>query len=310
MTAPTSEPTPEPAPEPPSRRRSVLPYVWMLCGCFTFAWMGEFAHELGHTQHCDWRLIALARSSLVLGLAIGLTLAGRAPFVFWHTPILWVRSVAGSLSLVCTFYAFTCLRTPEVLTLTNTFPIWVALLSWPLLRVRPTGSVALAAVCGVAGIFLIQQASFDGAGLAFVLALLAAFCSAVAMLGLHRLTDLDARAIVVHFSGVATVLVVAVCLLGQLLGKPVPWEQMREREIALLLVGVGVTATVGQLFLTQAFRTGEPARVSVVGLTQIVFVLALDPLFGQSSFHPSTLAGIGLVLAPTAWVLVGRVGDP
>src|SRR3712207_4246764 len=115
----------------------------MLAGCFSFAWMGAFAHALG--SRCDWRLAALARGALVLAFAAGLARLAGARLVLPRPPVLWLRSLAGSVSLVCTFYAFTRLRTAEVLTLTNTFPIWVALLSWPLLRERPGASVWLAA---------------------------------------------------------------------------------------------------------------------------------------------------------------------
>jgi hypothetical protein len=41
-------------------------------------------------------------------------------------------SIAGSISLVCGFYAMTHYPVSEVLTLTNMFPLWVAVLSLPL----------------------------------------------------------------------------------------------------------------------------------------------------------------------------------
>jgi drug/metabolite transporter (DMT)-like permease len=192
-----------------------------------------------------------------------------------------------------------------VLTLTNTFPIWVALLSWPLLHERPSAATWVAAGCGVLGVFLIQQpggATSPEYRFAVPLALIAAFTSAVAMLGLHRLKGLDAWAIVVHFSGVSTAFV----LVSWLFGPVPPVEQVLDGRLALLLVGVGAAATVGQLCLTRAFTSGQPARVSVVGLAQIVFALALDALFVDLDFNPTRLAGIGLVVAPTAWMMAVR----
>src|SRR5205823_6390284 len=112
----------------------------------------------------------------------------------------------------------------------------------------------------------------------------------------------DSWAIVVHFSGVSTVFVLCAWLFG-----PAPRvEQVFDSRLALLLVGVGATATLGQLCLTRAFTLGEPARVSVVGLSQILFAMGLDVLFGNLSFHPARLAGIALVMAPTAWVMSAR----
>src|SRR5271154_43796 len=153
----------------------------MLCGCVSFAWMSKFASFLG--SNCDWRIIALARSFLAFSFAFTLARLSGARLVLCRPRILWLRSCAGSISLLCTFFALTCLPTSEVLTLTNTFPIWVALLSWPLLRVRPSISVWLAAGCGVLGVLLLQGPRFDtsaGGGLAGMLAMGAAFTSAVA----------------------------------------------------------------------------------------------------------------------------------
>ncbi|MBY0228093.1 MAG: EamA family transporter, partial [Gemmataceae bacterium] len=164
----------------------VAPYLWMIAGCFVFAWMGQFAHLLA--GRCDWRLVAMARASLACLFASCVVLATGRRLVVAGSPVLWMRSLAGSLSLLCTFFALANLRPGAVLALTNTFPIWVALLSWPLLGQVPGLGVWAAAACGVAGAFLIGSPQ-EGEGivsrLAVALALVASFSSAVAMLGLN-----------------------------------------------------------------------------------------------------------------------------
>ncbi len=69
---------------------------------------------------------------------------------------------------------------------------------------------------------------------------------------------------------------------------------------------MGVAATLGQVCVTMAFTSGPPARVSVAGLTQVVFALGLDLLFHGPVVQPLTLAGIALVMAPTAWMMADR----
>jgi drug/metabolite transporter (DMT)-like permease len=274
----------------------------MLCGCFFTAWMGQFAHLLKDV--CDWRVVALARSSVAFLLALGLARLSGAPLVFWRPSTLWIRGCASSLSLLCTFFALAQLPTSEVMTLTNTFPIWVALLSWPLLHVRPSLSVWLAAACGVGGVALIQSPHFETnpkASAAIMLSLTAALTSAIAMLGLHRIKGLHPLAIVVHYSGVATLFVLASCLIG---GLP-RLDGVGEAKPLFLLLGVAVSATLGQLCVTRAFTSGPPAPISVVGLMQIVFALGLDVLFEGPHVPFLTLAGIALVLAPTAWMMAG-----
>src|SRR5262249_3574504 len=101
----------------------------MLLGSMAFAVMGTLAHALGSS--CDWRIIALARSSLALVFGAVLALTAGVQLVFLRPRTLWMRSIAGSFSLVGTFFALTRLPVSDVLTLTNMFPIWVAVLSWP-----------------------------------------------------------------------------------------------------------------------------------------------------------------------------------
>jgi len=275
----------------------------MLGGCFFTAWMGFFAHQL--KDSCDWRLVALARSSLAFALAFILARLSGAKLVFLRPYALWLRGCASSMSLLCTFFALAQLPTSEVMTLTNTLPIWVALLSWPLLRVRPSLSVWVASVCGVCGVALIQAPHFNAdikASSAVALSLTAALTSAVAMLGLHRLKGLHPWAVVVHYSGVSTLFVLA----SWAGGSPPDLGALGEKKTLLLLLAVGIAATLGQLCVTRAFTSGAPMRVSVVGLMQVVFALGLDLLFEGPNVQVVTLAGIGLVLAPTAWMMIDR----
>ena len=95
--------------------------------------------------------------ALAVVFSLLLTLAAGAKLVFWRPRALWVRSIAGSVSLVCTFYALPRLPISDVLTLTNVFPVWVALLSWPLLGEVPTKEAWIAIVCGVTGVVLVAQ---------------------------------------------------------------------------------------------------------------------------------------------------------
>jgi drug/metabolite transporter (DMT)-like permease len=270
----------------------------MLCGSVAFSLMGTMAHALASTY--DWQVIALVRSSFPLILMIALALGGGTRLVFLRPRSLWMRSIAGSMSMVCTFFALTRLPVSDVFTLTNVFPIWVALLSWPLLKERPSWQVWLAVACGVVGVVLVQQPHLAAGNFAALIALAGSFSTAVAMIGLHRLHDLDTRAIVAHFSGVAFVFCLTAFFLFE---RKATLSLHLDGGPLLLLLGVGITATVGQLFLTKAFAAGPPAKVSVVGLSQVVFALALDVLLFGHDCNPTTFVGMALVLAPTAWLL-------
>jgi drug/metabolite transporter (DMT)-like permease len=286
---------------------SVRPYVWMLSGCLSFAVMSTLAHALA--GRCDWQVIALARSGLAFAFATAFAVGAGARLVLWRPGTLWMRSLAGSVSMVCTFFALTRLPVSDVLTLTNTFPLWVALLSWPLLGEVPTGQVWVSILSGAVGVALIQQPHFAEGNWTTLLALVSSFFTAVAMIGLHRLHGLDVWAVVVHFSGVSTLFCGASLVLFD--RAPAGTEAWSTTTL-LMLLGVGGTATIGQMFLTRAFAAGPPARVSVVGLSQVVFAMILEALFTHESLSAAKLLGTVLVMAPTAWLLLQRqpVAEP
>jgi drug/metabolite transporter (DMT)-like permease len=270
----------------------------MLLACLAFAVMGTLAHALAGA--CDWQVIALARTAVALVVAALFARGAGVELVFLRPRALWMRSIAGSMSLVCTFYALTRLPVSHVLTLTNMFPIWVAVLSWPLLNELPGASVWLAVASGVSGVALVQQPHFAAGNLALLLALASSFFSAVAMIGLHRLQRLDVRAIVVHFSAVGLVFCLASFALFE---HTHDFATVLSGGTGLMLLGVGLSATAGQIWLTRAFAGGPPAKVAVVGLTQIVFALGFDVVFWGQQFDAATLGGIALIVFPTAWVM-------
>ncbi len=281
-------------------RSAVRPAIWMVSGAFTFALMGTLAHALG--TRCDWRLIALVRAAVMFLSMVLLARWAGVRLVFWTPRVLWVRSLAGSFSLVCSFYALTRLPVAEVLTLTSTYPIWIVLLSWWTLRQLPTTRDLIAVACGTVGVVLVEQPKPGQDQFAAIVALVSAVSSAVALLGLHRLRELDARAVVAHFAGVASVAAGAWLVgrgdLGALAG-----SITADRGTPWLLLGVGVTGTIGQFFLTKAYAAGVPSEVAVLALTQVVFAMVLDAAIWARTMPPVALAGSILILAPTAWIM-------
>ena len=265
-------------------RPAALPYIWMLCGAACFAVMTAFAAAL--KDECDWQWIAIARTGLAMIFAASLAVAGGAKLVFLRPGKLWLRSIAGSVSLVCSFYAITHHSASEVVTLFNMFPLWVAVLSWPLLGESPPLDVWPAVIIGLIGIALMQQPEFGGAQIAIAAAIFCSFTSAIALIGLHQLKEIDPRAIVAHFSAVALA-----CCIAALFLFPRSKPLVLDWQNGALLLGVGAFATVGQLFLTKAFAAGPPARVSVVGLTQVGFMMLLEMAFWQRSLRRADAGG-------------------
>lgn len=270
------------------------PAVWMIAGAFLFATMGTLTHALG--SRCDWLFIALSRAIFMLIATVSLAWTSGARLAVLRPKTLWIRSLAGSFSLVCNFYAMTRLPVADVLTLTNTHPLWIVVLTAVLWRRRPRSTEIVGIVVGLVGVALIQKPTMEGNRVAVFIALAGAFSTAAAMLGLHRLRDLDSKAIVAHFAGVATLIAGIWSIARRSQGTPLVFEP----ATIWLLLGVGVTGTLGQLFLTKAYASGAPTRVAVIGLSQVVFAVIFDVVVFKRVLTPFSLLGFALVLGPTA----------
>lgn len=273
----------------------------MLGGAVAFTVMGACAHGL--KDRCDWQVAMIARSAIPLLLATGMAFSARAKLVLFGPWNLWMRSVAGSLSMMGAFFAFTHLPISQVLTLTNLYPIWVAVLSWPFLGRIPSLDVWIAAATGIAGVVLIEQPDSSGTGIASAAALCSSLMSGFAMIGLHRLKQIDPRAIVAHFSLVSLLAALSALILFD---HPQSLAGLGAPQTLLLLAGVGLSATIGQFLLTVAFTNGPPAQVAVVGLVQVAFGMACDVLFWNQPIGAWTLVGTTLVVGPTAWVMLRK----
>lgn len=273
----------------------------MVLSAVAFALMTTCARAT--SDQFSWQAIALARAGLVLIFALALAGVSGTRLVFLRPKSLWLRSMAGSTSLLLSFYAISCgLPVTDFLTLTHMYPIWVAVFSWPLLGEKPNRDVWPAIATGMIGVYLISGELRATTGHAPFVALASSVTSAVSVIGLHRVKGVDARAVVVHFSAVALAFVGVAMLI--LPNNQAAFEP--DTRAWLQLLGVGFFATIGQVLLTKAFAAGSPSRVAIAGLTQVGFGMVCDMLFFAEQFESWRLLGIALVMTPTAWMIATR----
>jgi len=286
----------------PVNNKTLQPYLWILISGFAFSWMVTLAALAG--RGTAWQVVAIVRCAIPLVLIALWARWDRVPLVVFGTPTLWLRSISGSCSLVGTFFVIGAgMKVTDLYTVANIFPIWVALLSWPMLGRMPTGLVWLSIASSIAGVAILQGTEIQAGDFNVFVVVAVSMLTALAMMGLNRLKDLDPRAIVVHFSGTALLVAIASLFVFPLS----PTREIFNDLHALELIGVGIAATVGQYFLTKAFTSGDPARVSVASLTQFVFVLVLDILVLSNPLQWHKLWGIPLILGPTIWLMMQRV---
>ncbi len=288
------------------RNKNLQPYIWILLSGFAFSWMAMLTPLAGRS--CGWPVVAMVRCVIPLMLISLWAKWDGVKLVVWGPPVLWMRSLAGSCSLVGTFSVLasvhvTHLQVTDIYTIANIFPIWVALLSWPMYGRFPSGVVWLSIVSSLIGVALIQGAELQTGNYAALIVVAVSLFTAIAMLGLNRLKRIDPRAVVVHFSATGLTFAAASYFIFPTADPPEAFAMTHLLE----LIGIGLSAAAGQYFLTRAFTAGDPARVSVASLSQFVMVLLLDVLILRNPLDWHKLWGIPLILGPTVWLMLQRV---
>jgi drug/metabolite transporter (DMT)-like permease len=269
----------------------------MTLGGFMFASMGALIHALG--KEVDWLLIAFIR--MVLSFVITLVLALRAdinPFLLTR-PLLWFRSLIGSSAMLATFYALTVLPISDVAVITESRPIWVALLAGYLLGESSGKKIWISIIFGMLGILLVEHPIFTSGSFAGAAALYAAIGGAAVMICLRKLRDLDPRVIVTHFSATATIItfLALITVRGE-----ADFAQLGDMRILLMLLGVGVLGTLGQLAMTKAFSMGEAPSVASAGFVKVGFSAGYDIFIWKYVFEYPTILGMLLILGSTMWL--------
>ena len=275
----------------------------MAASALAFAVMTVLVKLAG--QRIPSQEIVLARAIVTLALSwVILRRLGRAP-LGTDRRWLFLRGVLGFLGLSCVYYAVTHLPLAEATVLQYLHPVFTALLAGVFLgeRLRPI----VFASCGLSltGVVLVTRPAFlfggGGAELdpfAVLVAVGGAFFSAAAYVVVKRLSRTEHPVVIVLWfplvavpASIPTVVPVAVWPAG------LEW---------LVLIGVGIAAQLGQVWLTQGLRHETAARATAVSYLQVLFAAGFGVLLFQEVPTPLSLVGTVLVLLGTLLVAASR----
>ena len=278
-----------------SRARGI---VMMLLASLSFAVMGALVKV--STRGLPFFSVVFARSAVIAAVSYGVVRARRAPLRARNRRLMLWRSGTGFVAMCCYFFALSAIPLATAVTIQFTAPLFVALLSGVVLgeRVSPVSwALILAAFVGVALVLSPELASLNLAALAALLAAILAAFAYLAVRGL-RTTDLP-ETIVLQFSIFSLVASAPALLL--LTRWPTPEE-------ALVLLGVGLCASGGQLGMTHAFRHGDAAFVSAFSYSAVLFGAVLGVIgFGE---HITAQTGVGALLVVSAGAALSLVEGP
>lgn len=245
---------------------------WMVVASALFTlmnmWIKQAAQEYGFGtgELVFWRM---AFAAAVLG-AVAKAQGKRFATPHWKAHLS--RSVSGSLAMFCIFYAIMHLPLATGVTLSYTSSIFLALLSFLVLKEKiPPYTQAMLAI-GFAGVALLLKPSFQsGQEFAALTGLAGGLLAGWAYLQVRELSLLGEPAwrVVFYLSAVGSAM-------GAVWATAAGWH-MPSGKAWLYLAGIGASALLAQLALTHAYKVGKKFTVAALAYLSVVF---------------STLAGI------------------
>lgn len=262
----------------------------MVIACLCFALMLVFIKLCGQKFAMNtyeitfWRVLF---SLIVLG---GFSWMKGRDFRTTHPKAHFGRSLAGSVALLMNFYVVLHLPLATASVLQNTSAIFLGLLSIILLKQKPSLISWVSLILGFVGVVILLRPSDGGNIWVMLLGLTSGAISGYAYLQVRELSLLGEPAwrIVFYFS-----------LLSTLIAGGCAWY-FGFHPISLnslpYIIGVGITALLGQLFMTYAYQVGQKFVVATLSYLSVIFAIIFGAVFFGERLDAISLLGIGIIV--------------
>lgn len=264
--------------------------LWMIVASFCFACMGVCVKLAADGFSAPE--IVFYRSAISLCFMFALMRLRGVPIATPHWRFQLQRAASGFFSLLLYFYAIAMLPLATAVTLSYTSPLFLALYLVWFGRQRLRGGMLGALLLGFVGVVLLLRPTLHADQL--LGGLLGLGAGILAGLAYYNVRELGARGetesrTVFYFSLLSTVL-------------SVPWMAVQgfhavDLRSGLLLLGVGVFATLAQLAMTRAYRRGKTLVAASLAYSTVVFASLFGMLFWAEKLSPEAWLAIALIVA-------------
>ncbi len=272
----------------------------MLSACVLFSMMGAL---IKYVSHIDAFKTSLFR--FIVGMAIlgGAAMTGKIKLAFINNKLLLLRGLLGGVGVFITYLVIIKVGLGKGILLINTYPVFACIFGAFILKER-LGVVTAAAVVGsFFGIYLLTSGkggnpALDSFGIYEALAVFCAVLAGMVVVIVRKL----------HRTDSSYAIFFAQCAVGFWL-VVVP-SNIKSCEIGLaggiILVLIGVTATVGQLLMTTGYKYLPVKIASILGQFEAVLSFTLGIVIFGEFFNISFLIGALLIVSSSALALLQK----
>ncbi len=259
----------------------------ILSAAFFFALMGVFVRLSGDIPSIQKSFF---RNLVAMLFAFSMMLRKRTPFKVKKGArgILLLRAVAGTIGILCSFYAVDRIPLADSSALGKMSPFFTLVFSAIILKEAITPTQIGALVTAFAGCMFILRPDFANADLLpSAAALFGGVTAGLAYTLVRKLGKMDVPSaqIVFYFSLFSTLCVTPYLLFS--------YSPMQLWQVGLLLLA-GLSASVAQFSVTAAYKFAPANQISVYDYSQIIFSALLGfVLFDQT---PDLLSVVGYLI--------------
>lgn len=244
--------------------------------------------------------ITFFRSAVSAFIILGAMSAQKISFKGENQKILMVRSLAGFTAMCLNFFALSRINLGDAALLHQTTPFFVILFSVFFLGENFYRSLLGMVILCFAGIGIILRPSgelFNYGGLAALTSAVFAAAAYVSIRHLHKTDSFWTMAF--YFMATASILSAPPMLATWVDPSGTEW---------LMLIGTGLTGTLGQLWMTFAYKHEEASFVAPFAYAGVLFSFLWGILFFQEIPTSLTLLGALFTVAGAIGILMVKKG--
>jgi len=240
-------------------------------------------------------------------------------FTFFKKPIkqtggkpflLFFRAAIGLIAMLSFFYNIATISLADAVTYSRMSPIFTALFALWFLKEHIGNKGWIAIGLGFFGMLLVMQPFGTGFNTNHLFGLLNAVCAALAFTSIRELRKYyDTRTIVLSFMGIGLIVPIISMVLSEyyvftsfefITGKFI----IPQGNEWFYLAGIGITASLGQVYMTKAYGETKAGLVGAIGYSVIIFSLIIGQFLGDSL--PNLFGMMGIVAIIRAGILIAK----
>lgn len=276
------------------RPRPVLGALWMVAACLCFATLAALGHHLG--QSYSPFEIVFFRNLFMLAAFVPLLLARtrRETLKTRRSGAHFARAVVGLAALYAFYFSVAVLPIAEATALSFTVPLFMILVSIPLLGERVGLHRWAATLLGFGGVLLILRPGVVPLSPGALLALFSAAGFALSMGIIKLLAPTDSPGAIVFYQAL---------FMAPLSALPAAFFWRTPELSALgLLVAVGLVSAAAQFGLARSLALAESTAVAPLDFTRLPFAAALGFLFFGDVPDLWTWLGAAVIVASSVYI--------